>query len=91
MSADNRFHSTLSYCRDDIVRVVSSVADECSSLSVVLDDERSYRGFVLLAPREFDVERTPFSVDERVELRGEATSRMAQCIDFDPPFPPEVS
>lgn len=46
---------------------------------------------MLLARREFDVERTAFGVDERVALRGEATSRVPQCTDFDPPFPPDAS
>lgn len=91
MSADDRLHSALSYCSDDFVRVVSRVADECVSLSVFLDNESGYRGFVLLRGREFNVERTPFGIDECVELRGEATSRVPQCIDFDPPFPPEAS
>jgi hypothetical protein len=91
MSADDRLHSALPYSSNDVVRVVSSVTDECAPLCVFLDNERGYRGFMLLARREFDVERTPLGVDERVEFRGEATSRVPQCIDFDPPFPPDAS
>lgn len=42
---------------------------------------------VLLPLRDFDVERAPFGVDERVDLCGESTSRTTQCICDDPPFP----
>ncbi len=80
MSADDRRHSSLPYCSNDVVRVVSSVTDECAPWRVFLDDERGYRGFMLLVRREFDVERTPFGVDERVELREEATSRVPRAL-----------
>jgi hypothetical protein len=61
-------------------RVVSSVTDECATLSVIPDYVCGYRGFVLLPRREFDVERTPFGVDERVEFFGETTSRVQVIV-----------
>lgn len=38
MSEDDRLHSALSYGINYVVRVVSSVTDECATLCVLLDD-----------------------------------------------------
>jgi hypothetical protein len=91
VGTNDGLHSPIAHFRDDFVRVVSSVGNECRSSSVVPDDLFGDRGFVLLARRDFDVERATVRVDGCVQLRGEATSRVPQCIDFDPPFPPEAS
>lgn len=55
------------------------------------DDTLGDRRLVLLTGGDFDVEWAPFGVDEYVDLRGEPTSRVTQCIADDPPFPPDAS
>lgn len=73
------------------VRVVACVSYERFAAGVLRDDGLGDRRLVLLALRDFDVERAPFRVDEGVDLRGEPTSRTTQCIPDDPPFPPAAS
>ena len=75
----------------DRVRIVASVRDQRFAARVVSDDCLRDGRLVLLPRRDFDVKRAPFGVDERVDLRGEPTSRVTQCIPDDPPFPPEAS
>lgn len=91
MRAYDWSHLPLSHLGDDFVRVVTCVGNERLTRCVFPNDLCRYRGLVLLARREFEVERATFGVDECMELRGEATSRVPQCIEFDPPFPPEAS
>lgn len=75
----------------DGVGVVAGVPDDFVA-ATVLGDERFGDGrFVLLAGRDFDVERPTLRVGESVDLRGESTSRTPQCITLDPPFPPAAS
>jgi hypothetical protein len=73
------------------VRIVARVRYERFAARVMGDDRLGDGRLVLLARREFDVERAPFGVDESVDLRGEATSRTTQRIADDPPFPPAAS
>ena len=84
-------HAELFHTRPDRVRVVARVCEDFGPSGVVAEDGFCQRGFVLLARRDFDVERPPFRVDECVDLRGEATSRATQSIALDPPFPPAAS
>src|ERR1700710_762933 len=62
------------------VRIVARVRYERLAAGVTGDDRCCDGRLVLLARCDFDVERTPFGVDERVDLRGEPTSRTPQCI-----------
>ena len=75
---------------DELVGVVARVADEGLTASVV---EQLLGGdhFVALARRERDVDRAAFGVDDGVELGRKTSSRAAQSISFDPPFPPDAS
>lgn len=88
---DDRFDLLRLQLVADGIRIVTGVGYERFSARVVLDDRRGDRRLVLLARRDLDVERPPFRVDEGVDLRGEPTSRMTQCIADDPPFPPAAS
>jgi hypothetical protein len=57
----------------------------------VLDQVLRFRRVVLLAGREDDVKRLPFAGGDRVELGRKTSSRAAQSIASDPPFPPAAS
>jgi hypothetical protein len=46
---------------------------------------------VTLARRQRDVDRPRFRIDDGVELGRKASSRAAQSIASDPPFPPDAS
>lgn len=56
------------------VGVVAGVGYERFAPRVVRDDRFGDSRLVLLPLRDFDVERAPFGVDERVDLCGESTS-----------------
>ena len=47
--------------------------------------------FVSLTRRHRDVDRPRFRVDDSVELGRKTSSRAAQSISLDPPFPPDAS
>jgi hypothetical protein len=57
----------------------------------VLDQVLRFCRVVLLAGREDDVKRLPFGGCNRVELGRKTSSRAAQSIASDPPFPPAAS
>jgi hypothetical protein len=88
---DDRFYFQGLQLGANRIRIVARVRYERFAARVIGDDRRGDGRLVLLARREFDVERAPFGVDESVDLRGEATSRTTQCIADDPPFPPAAS
>ena len=75
----------------DGIRVVARVRYERFAAGVVRNDRFGDGRLVLLPGADFDVERTAFRIDERVDLRGEPTSRTTQRITDDPPFPPDAS
>jgi hypothetical protein len=74
----------------DRVGVVPRICDE-SSASRVLDQVLRFRRVVLLAGREDDVKRLPLAGGDGVELGRKTSSRAAQSIASDPPFPPAAS
>ena len=71
MRRDHRFHAAGFHGRTDPLRVVSRVADEGAALRV-FDERVRDRGLVPLPGRQFEVERSPFRVDDRVDLGGES-------------------
>ena len=73
------------------IRVIAGIGNQCFPAGVPCDDGFRDGGLVPLALRELDVERPAFAVDERVDFRGEPTSRVTQSIADDPPFPPAAS
>jgi len=87
---DDGLHTSLADCTDDRVGVVSRICDE-SLAARVLDQVLRFRRVVLLAGREDDVERLPLAGSDRVELGRKTSSRAAQSIASDPPFPPAAS
>jgi hypothetical protein len=75
----------------DRVRIVAGVRYERFAARVVRDDRFGDGRLVLLPRADFDVKRPPFRIDERVDFRGEPTSRTTQRVTDDPPFPPDAS
>lgn len=75
----------------DCVRIVSGVRYQRFSARMRGDDRFGGGRFVSVPGCELDVDRASFRVDEGVDFRGEATSRVTQCIAEDPPFPPAAS
>ena len=71
--ADDGLHPASSHRAANRVGVVASVSDHRLALSV-LEELLGERGLVLLTRRDFDVERTPLCVDDRVDLGGESTT-----------------
>jgi hypothetical protein len=57
----------------------------------VLDQMFRFGRVVLLARREDDVKRFAFACRDRMDLGGKTSSRTAQMIASDPPFPPAAS
>jgi hypothetical protein len=87
---DNGLHAPPPDRADDCVGVVPRICDESFS-GRVLDQVLCFRRVVLLAGREDDVKRLPFAGGDRVELGRKTSSRAAQSIASDPPFPPAAS
>ncbi len=75
----------------DCIRIVACVGYERFATGVVCDDRLGDGRLVLLPRADFDVKGAPFRIDERVDFRGEPTSRTTQRITDDPPFPPDAS
>ena len=75
----------------DRIRIVARVRYERFAAGVVRDDRFGDGRLVLLPRADFDVERAPFRIDERVDFCGKPTSRTTQRIADDPPFPPDAS
>ena len=87
---DDGLHAPLADRTDDRVGVVSRICDERLA-GRVFDQVLRFRRIVLLAGREDDVERLPLAGGDRVELGRKTSSRAAQSIASDPPFPPDAS
>jgi hypothetical protein len=87
---DDGLHPSLADRIDDRVGVVPRICDE-SFAGRVLDQVLRFRRVVLLTGREDDVERLPLAGGDRVELGRKTSSRAAQSIASDPPFPPAAS
>lgn len=91
MRMDHGSHAERFHLPANRVRVVSGVRYERFAACVLRDDRFGNGRVMPLSGRELDMERAAFCVDEGVDLRGEATSRVTQCIADDPPFPPAAS
>lgn len=87
---DDCLHASLADRFDDSVRVVPRVCDQ-SLAGCVCDQVFRFRDVVLLARREDDVKGFSFGRRDRVNLGGKTSSRTAQMIASDPPFPPAAS
>ena len=87
---DDGFHPASEDSLQESVRIVAGITDEVSAASVREQLLGGYL-FVALAGRQRDVDRARFRVDDGVELGRKTSSRAAQSIGFDPPFPPEAS
>jgi hypothetical protein len=87
---DHRLHASPQDRSDDRIRVVPSVGDQ-SFAGRVIDQIFRFGRVVLLAGREDDVKRFAFAGRDRMDLGGKASSRTAQMIASDPPFPPAAS
>jgi hypothetical protein len=83
-------HATSANGADDRIGIVRGVGNESFSGRVV-DQPFGFRRVVLLARREDDVKRFAFGRRDRVDLGGKTSSRTAQSIASDPPFPPDAS
>jgi len=89
-AADHDFHSTMTNASSKPIRVVAAVANQCATLCIV----QQFVGLGHLVPvagGQRDVERPAFRVDDRMDFRGESTSRTTQCVSVDPPFSPAAS
>ena len=91
MWIDHGFHLLRLQLLANRVRVIGGISDQRFAVRVFVDDPFGNRRVVLLAWREFDVDRAASLVDEGVNFRGEPTSRTTQCIADDPSFPPAES
>jgi hypothetical protein len=87
---DDGLHAPPSDRGYDRVGVVPGICDE-SLAGRVLDQVLRFRGVVLLAGREDDVKGLPLACSDGVELGRKTSSRAAQSIASDPPFPPAAS
>jgi hypothetical protein len=87
---DDGLHASSANRTDDRIGIVPSVRDE-SFAGRVVDQTLRFRRVVLLAGRENDVEGFAFGRRDRVDLGGKTSSRTAQSIASDPPFPPAAS
>jgi len=83
-------HAQLPDRADDRIGIVPGICDE-SLAGRVLDQILRFGRVVLLAGREDDVERLALTGGDRVELGRKTSSRAAQSIASDPPFPPAAS
>jgi len=90
LRVDDGLHAARADGSDELVRVVTGVADESFPTSV---EEQLLGGDHLMAlpRRERDVDRAAFGVDDGVEFGRKTSSRAAQSVSFDPPFPPDAS
>ncbi len=87
---DDGLQASLPGCANDRVGIVPGICDE-SLAGRVLDQVLRFGRVVLLAGREDDVKRLAFAGGDRVELGRKTSSRAAQSIASDPPFPPAAS
>lgn len=87
---DDRLHLSRSDRVHDAVRVVACIRDEGLS-SRVLDQMLRFRRVVPLACGEGDLDWLAARRRDSVDFRRKASSRTAQTIASDPPFPPAAS
>lgn len=87
---DDGLHPATSHRFDDMISVVAGVGDYRFA-GRVLDEVLSFGHVVLLSRRERDFEGLPFGRRNCVNLGRKASSRTAQTIASDPPFPPAAS
>jgi len=87
---NHRLLSPVPHRLHEFVRVVPGVTDQRLPVRMI---EQVRRGdqLVPLPRRQGNVERPPFRVDDDVQLGRKTSSRAAQGIGFDPPFPPDAS
>ena len=83
-------HSALFGRVDDVVGVVAGISHQCFA-GGVLNEVLGFRRVVLLPGRQGDFERLSLGGRDRVNFRRKASSRTAQTIASDPPFPPAAS
>jgi hypothetical protein len=90
VTADDGLLAASADFASESVGVLARVGDE--SLAVGVREKLVGGDHVVTVARcQRDVERAPFEVDDRVDLRGESSSTTTQTIDEDPPFPPAAS
>ena len=90
VGGDNRLEPPLSNSSDECVRVVAGIGDVSGTLNM-LEKLLGFGRFVPVARGQRDVERPTFRRSDRVELGRKTSSRTANIISSDPPFPPEAS
>ena len=87
---NDRLHASRSGCADNAVCVVTGVGDQRLA-SRVFDERLRLGGIVMLTWGQNDVERFAFGRRDRVDFGRKTSSRTAQTIALDPPFPPAAS
>ena len=90
MLRDDGLHPARPDRVDDGLRGVARVGDARLAASV-LDELLGLQRFVPVPLGERDVERLALRRGDRVDLGRNASSRTAQMISSDPPFPPAAS
>ncbi len=83
-------HSPVLNGVNDAFGVIASVADK-GATPCMRDQFFGGNGLVPLALCECDVNGASFGIDDGMELGRKASSRTAQSISLDPPFPPDAS
>jgi hypothetical protein len=87
---DDRVHSSRLRGEDDAVCVVAGVSNE-GLARCVLNEVLRLGCVVLVSGRQRDLKRLSFRRRDGVDFRRKASSRTAQTIASDPPFPPAAS
>ena len=86
----NGLHAAGSNGFVDLLAGVARVGDGCPATSMV-QELLGLRGLVAMSLGQRDVEGLPLRRGDRVNLGRKASSRAAQMIASDPPFPPAAS
>jgi hypothetical protein len=87
---NDRLHPACTNHVDDAVGVVAGISDQCLS-GRMLDKSLRLGRIMLLACSQGDVERFALGRCDCVDFGRKASSRTAQTIASDPPFPPAAS
>jgi len=87
---DDSLHASGFDCSNDAVGVVAGVGDERFA-GRMLNQMLGFRRVVLLPRCQDDVERLAFGSRDRVDFGRKTSSRTAQSVALDPPFPPAAS
>jgi len=90
VGSDDCGEPALSNGRAKFARVVAGVGDVRGALGV-LEELLRFGRFVPVTRRQRDVERPALRRGDGVELGRKTSSRTANIISLDPPFPPEAS